>query len=71
MALLEDSVGQLESGELTLAESLEIFEQGIAASRACTRLLDQTRKKVQLLTEKDGDLELDFFDVEDGDDVDE
>ena len=52
--LLEDSVSKLESGELTLEESLQVFERGIAASRACTGLLDQTRKRVQVLVEKEG-----------------
>jgi len=70
MEQLEDSVGQLESGELTLEESLEVFEQGIAASRACTTLLDQTRKRVQVLVEKaGGDLELDFLDASPEDDA--
>ena len=63
---LEDSVAQLESGELTLEQSLEIFEKGIAASRTCTRLLDDTRKRVQILIEKaGGDLQLEFLDGED------
>ncbi|MFC1526624.1 exodeoxyribonuclease VII small subunit [Candidatus Latescibacterota bacterium] len=72
MARLEDSVARLESGELTLEESLEIFEQGIAASRSCARLLDQTRKRVQVLVERDGgDFQLEFLDSElAGDDAD-
>jgi exodeoxyribonuclease VII small subunit len=65
MDRLEDSVARLESGDLTLEESLEVFEQGIAASRVCARLLDQTRKRVQVLIEKDGgDLQLEFLDAE-------
>ena len=59
--LLEDSVAQLESGELTLEESLEVFERGIAASRSCARLLDKTRKRVQVLVERDGDLQVEFL----------
>ena len=60
---LEDCVARLESGELSLEESLEIFEHGIAASRACARLLDQSRKRVQVLVEKvGGDFQLEFLD---------
>lgn len=59
--LLEDSLAQLESGELTLEESLEVFERGIAASRSCARLLDKTRKRVQVLVERDGDLKVEFL----------
>lgn len=69
MDRLEDSVSRLESGELTLEESLEIFERGIAASRACTRLLDETRKRVQVLVEEaGGDLRLEFLDSDKGSD---
>mgnify|MGYP000193844831 CR=1 FL=1 len=47
---------------------------GIAASRACTSFLDETRKRVQLLIEEaGGDLRLEFLDSDeegavDGDD---
>ena len=60
---LEESVGRLEAGDLKLEEALQVFEQGVAASRACTGWLDQTRKRVQLLTGDDnGDFcRLSFF----------
>ena len=62
MELLEESVERLESGTLTLEESLLVFERGVAASRACGRVLDQTRKRVQLLIEKvGGEFELEFL----------
>lgn len=67
MEQLEYSVSRLESGELTLEASLEVFEQGIAASRTCTCLLDETRKRVQALVESaGGDLELEFLDQDTG-----
>ena len=59
---LEDSVGRLESGDLNLEEALQVFEQGITASRTCTRWLDQTRKRVQVLVaDESGDLHLSFL----------
>ena len=65
MEQLEDTVGRLESGNLTLQESLEVFEKGMAASQTCTRLLDETRQRVQVLIEKaGGDLQLEFLDPE-------
>lgn len=70
LSRLEASVEQLEEGDLALEEALKVFENGIAASRACTRLLDQTRKRVQVLVEQDGDLELAFLDAEDDADQD-
>ncbi len=62
---LEDSVDRLESGNLSLADALDLFEEGITASRACTRWLDQTRKRVEvLLADDSGDLHLSFLDEE-------
>ena len=62
---LEGSVERLESGNLNLADALDVFEAGINASRACTRLLDQTRKRVQVLLADDaGDLHLSFLEDE-------
>ena len=66
MVQLEDSVARLESGDLTLEESLEVFEKGIAASRACALQLKQTRKRVRALVHKHGgELDLEFLDEND------
>ncbi len=66
MEKLEDCVARLESGDLSLDESLEVFERGIAASRDCARLLDDTRKRVQVLVERaGGDFQLEFLDAGD------
>ena len=71
MALLEESVERLESGALTLEESLSVFERGVAASRACGRMLDQTRKRVQVLVEKvGGEFELEFLEDSPDQDID-
>lgn len=65
LAQLEDTVARLEAGDLKLEQALEVFEQGIAASRHCTQWLDQTRKRVQtLITEDDGTFRLGFLDEE-------
>ena len=65
LSLLEKSVERLEAGDLKLEEALTIFEQGVVASRACSQWLDQTRKRVQVLTADDeGQFRLDFLDGE-------
>lgn len=46
---LEEIVTQLEKGDLTLEESLKIFEQGIGLSEACVKILDHAENKVNLL----------------------
>ena len=65
LTLLEESVERLEAGDLKLEEALAVFEQGVAASRTCSQWLDQTRKRVQVLTSDDeGQFRLDFLDGE-------
>ena len=60
---LEDSATRLEQGALSLEDALQIFERGVAASRACTRYLDQARKRVQVLQEDgEGNFSLEFLD---------
>ncbi len=66
METLEECVSRLESGDLTLEQSLEVFERGIAASRTCAGLLDQSRKRVSVLVEKaGGEFQLEFLDADD------
>ena len=66
LAVLEESVQRLEAGDLKLEEALELFEKGVAASRACSQWLDQTRERVQVLTaDAEGQFRLSFLDDED------
>ncbi len=50
---LEALIVQLERGELPLAESLTLFEQGVALTRSCHTALDEARQRVEIL-QKDG-----------------
>lgn len=52
LGTLEQLVERMESGELTMEESLEAFEQGIRLTRACQRALDQAEQKVRILLEQ-------------------
>ena len=54
---LQTLVERLESGELPLVESLSAFEQGIRLTRDCQSALTQAEQKVQILLERDGELE--------------
>ena len=49
---LETVVEQLESGELSLEESLAQFERGIVLARECQRALQEAEQKVHILTQK-------------------
>lgn len=55
---LEDIVVQLESGDLSLDKSLELFEEGIRISRFCSSKLEEAERKVAVLTKTaDGQFE--------------
>src|SRR5688500_1686832 len=46
---LEQIVRQLESGDLPLEKSLELFEQGIRLSRECQERLSQAERRIEIL----------------------
>jgi exodeoxyribonuclease VII small subunit len=46
---LERIVQQLESGDLPLEKSLELFEQGIGLSRQCQERLSQAERRIEIL----------------------
>ena len=50
---LEALVERMESGELTLEESLQAFEQGVKLTRECQQALSQAEQKVLILLEQD------------------
>jgi exodeoxyribonuclease VII small subunit len=52
---LEDAVARLESGELSLDDSLKAFEEGIKHAAICSRKLNEAEKRVELLLrQRDG-----------------
>lgn len=46
---LEDIVGRMESGDLTLDESLKLYEEGVKLSQGCTRRLEEAQKRIEIL----------------------
>jgi len=54
LSALEALVEKLESGELSLEESLTHFEHGIALTRACQKSLAEAEQRVKVLMETDG-----------------
>ncbi|HYL57467.1 MAG TPA: exodeoxyribonuclease VII small subunit [Candidatus Acidoferrales bacterium] len=51
---LETIVNQIDSGELTLEESITAFERGVALVKALNSKLDEVERKVELLTRSAG-----------------
>ncbi|WP_049723410.1 exodeoxyribonuclease VII small subunit [Gilvimarinus polysaccharolyticus] len=62
---LESIVAQMETGELTLEQSLAAFEQGIKLTRNCQTRLQQAEQQVQMLIEQNGEATLTEFDTPD------
>jgi exodeoxyribonuclease VII small subunit len=46
---LEEIVAKMESGDLSLEDSLKSFEEGVRLSRECNTQLSQAEQKVKLL----------------------
>jgi len=54
LASLEKIVRRLEQGDLSLEESLKLFEDGVKLSRECQERLNQAERRIEVLL-KDGD----------------
>jgi exodeoxyribonuclease VII small subunit len=49
---LESVVEQLERGDLTLEDSVRLFEEGMKLSDACKRELETAEGKIQVLVDR-------------------
>ena len=56
---LEEIVGQLESGELNLDDSLKKFEEGVKLFKSCKGKLSKAEKKIAVLNESLNEEDLD------------
>ncbi len=66
---LEKIVDDLETGELDIDKSLEIFEEGIKMSRVCSKKLSEAEAKIEKLTQdQKGELVAELFPVEEEND---
>ena len=62
LAELEHLVATMEQGELSLEESLKSFERGVELTRTCQQALKEAEQKIEILTQKSSDAELEPFD---------
>ena len=51
LTALEGVVERLERGDLTLDESVRLFEEGVKLSGACKKELEQAEGRIQVLVE--------------------
>ena len=52
LTALESVVERLERGELTLDESVRLFEDGVKLSEACKKELEAAEGRIQVLVER-------------------
>ena len=57
LARLREVVGRLESGELSLEQSLAIYEEGVQLARKGQQLLASAEKRVEILVSASGGVE--------------
>ena len=61
---LEQIVAKLETGDMALEESLELFERGVKLSRDCKERLLKAERRIEVLTrETNGDIALEEIDM--------
>ncbi len=49
---LESIVKTMETGNLSLEESLQLFERGVELSRFCHARLEDAERRIEILTER-------------------
>ena len=62
---LEALVERLEDGDISLEESLKLYERGVLLTRDCQESLQAAEQKVQILMAENGQSELQDFDNND------
>ena len=59
---LEKLVEAMEQGDVSLEDSLRMFERGVTLARQCQAALQSAERKIQILVDKDGEQILEDFD---------
>ncbi|MBE7043065.1 MAG: exodeoxyribonuclease VII small subunit [Ruminococcaceae bacterium] len=68
MLELEQITRQLESGEIPLDDSLQLFEKGVELTRFCSNALEEAEQKIAILTQDNqGNMKAKLFSAEEGD----
>jgi exodeoxyribonuclease VII small subunit len=66
MARLEEIVHALEAGNLSLDDSLRVFEEGTGLLRLCTRRLEEAEHRIEILMQHEGEVRPEPFRWEEG-----
>ena len=58
---LETIVDEMENSQLDIDKAMKLFEEGISLVNQCSLKLDETKKKIEILVNKDGKIEKENF----------
>ncbi len=64
LAELKEIIKKLESGNLPLEDSIKLFQEGTELISFSHKKLNEIRKKVEILVEKDGEIAFEEFEPE-------
>ncbi len=66
---LEEVVKRLETGELTLEDSIELYQEGMELARQCHVKLEAAEQKVQQIVRENDQLRIEPFHSKEGESV--
>ncbi len=62
---LEEITEMLESGELSLEDSIKLYTEGMEISKICDGQLKEAEKKIKIILKKNGKMTEEDFETED------
>ena len=60
---LEKIVAQLEKGDVSLDQALQLFDEGMKLSTSCRKELEEAEGKVEILLKRNGKLQPEAFEA--------
>jgi len=58
---LETIVNEMENSQLDIDKAMKLFEEGIFLVKDCSEKLNETKKKIEILVEKNGKIDKENF----------
>ena len=58
---LETIVDEMENSQLDIDKAMKLFEEGISLVKDCSSKLNETKKKIEILVEKNGKIDKENF----------
>jgi exodeoxyribonuclease VII small subunit len=58
LSKLEAIVEKLETGDITLDESIQLYQEGVLLSKHCSRKLEEAEGKIITIMNKNGELSM-------------